>query len=47
MEYDPEQDLLIWEQDEDLPPGAGRLTIEVTDRAGNVSSRETDLTVPD
>jgi len=46
MEYDPEQDLLRWERDEDLPPGPGTLAVEVADRAGNVSKRSVGLTVP-
>ncbi len=47
MEYDPEQDLLRWERDEDLPVGPGRLHIEISDRAGNVSRREVELNLPD
>jgi len=47
MEYDPEQDLLRWERDEDLPSGAGALTMAVTDRAGNVSERRLELTIAD
>ncbi len=46
MEYDPEQDLLVWEQDEDLPAGAGTLAIEVTDLAGNVAREEVALEIP-
>jgi len=45
VEYDPEQDLLNWERDEDLPAGAGTLAIEVRDHAGNVTRREVALTL--
>jgi hypothetical protein len=44
--YDPEQDLLTWEQDEDLPPGLGTLVVEARDYAGNLSRRELSLTIP-
>ena len=46
MEYDPEQHLLIWERDEDLPAGPVRIEFEVTDRARNTSRRELELTLP-
>jgi hypothetical protein len=46
MEYDPEQDLLRWEQDEDLPPGPATLVIDVTDRAGNAAQQRVDFVVP-
>ena len=45
VEYDPEQDLLAWEQDEDLPAGRGILAVEVRDHAGNVSRRETTVLI--
>ena len=47
MEYDPEQDLLVWERDEDLPAGAGTVVVEVTDRAGNRTRQEVSLLIPD
>lgn len=37
MEYDPEQQKMEWEQDEDLPVGEGTVEFRVTDGAGNVS----------
>lgn len=46
LAYDPEQDLLEWEQDEDLPAGPGMLLIEVRDYAGNTARRELALTIP-
>jgi hypothetical protein len=44
--YDPEHDLLTWEQDEDLPPGPGTLVVEARDYAGNLSRRELSLVIP-
>lgn len=44
--YDPEQDLLEWEQDEDLPAGEGVLVVEVRDHAGNVSRVERTIAIP-
>jgi hypothetical protein len=38
MAYDPENDVLDWEQDMDLPSGDQALSIKVTDHAGNVST---------
>ncbi len=46
LAYDPEQDLLEWEQDEDLPSGPGALAIEIRDYAGNIARRELALTIP-
>ncbi len=45
VEYDPEQDLLTWERDEDLPAGTGTLAVEVRDHAGNVARRELTLKI--
>jgi hypothetical protein len=47
MEYDPEQDLLTWERDEDLPAGEETLVVEVTDRAGNLARRQVTLRIPE
>jgi hypothetical protein len=44
--YDPEQERIDWERDEDLPVGAVTLTITVTDRAGNTSVYTRNLQVP-
>lgn len=46
LAYDPEQDLLEWEQDEDLPAGEGTLVVEVRDHAGNIARAERTITVP-
>lgn len=43
--YDPEQDLLDWEQDEDLPAGDGVLVVEVRDHAGNVTRVERAIVI--
>ncbi len=45
VQYDPEQDMLTWEQDEDLPAGPGTLAIEVRDYAGNAARRDLDLVI--
>lgn len=44
--YDPEQDLLTWEQDEDLPTGPGTLVIEVRDYSGNLTRQEVAFSIP-
>jgi len=46
MEYDPERKLLTWEQDEDLPAGAGELVVTVTDNVGNTSTRSVTARLP-
>lgn len=44
--YDPEHNLISWEQDEDLPTGAQKIVINVTDHAGNTSRITRKITVP-
>ncbi len=38
-EYDPEQGILEWERDTDLPTGVSSLVFYVSDRSGNTSER--------
>lgn len=45
MAYDPERDLLEWEQDEDLPLGEGSLEFRATDAAGNTRARTVTIRV--
>lgn len=45
MAYDPELNLLSWEKDVALTEGDGKLVVEVTDNAGNVSTREFEFTI--
>lgn len=44
--YDPEQNLIRWEQDEELPSGTQEIVFEATDAAGNVSRTTRTITVP-
>ncbi|MBX3179387.1 MAG: peptidoglycan DD-metalloendopeptidase family protein [Candidatus Hydrogenedentes bacterium] len=44
--YDPERDLLYWEQDADLPPGPLELVFTLTDAAGNTARYTRNITVP-
>ena len=46
MAYDPEQDLMSWEQDHDLPEGAHTLTLRAEDRAGNVTEASRSVEIP-
>ena len=45
--YDPEREIIEWEQDEDLPSGPGDLVFRITDHAGNVTHRTLTIIVPD
>lgn len=47
MAYDPEHDVLTWEQDEDLPVGPGEVVFEVRDEAGNVARQSVNVTLPE
>ncbi len=47
MEYDPERHLLTWEQDEDLPAGAGEWIVEASDKAGNVARQAVTVNLPE
>ena len=46
VEYDPEEDRIEWERDEDLPAGPCEILIEVTDQAGNKTTKSRTVTVP-
>ncbi len=46
MRYDPEQDLMQWERDQDLPEGRHDLVLRATDRAGNTAERSFRLPIP-
>lgn len=45
-EYDPENALIRWQQDEDLPPGPQTITIRVTDEAGNETKVTREIHLP-
>lgn len=44
--YDPEQSLLTWERDTDLPPGTQELRLTLTDTAGNTRTLTRTVSVP-
>lgn len=46
VRYDPEHDHVRWEQDHDLPSGAGDATLTVRDAAGNVAERTVTVNIP-
>jgi hypothetical protein len=46
MAYDPERELVAWEQDVDLPPGERRLRLRAIDEAGNETVEERAVFVP-
>jgi hypothetical protein len=47
MDYDPEQGMVRWQRDEDLPAGPQELLFEVVDRAGNATRRQRSIIVPE
>jgi hypothetical protein len=46
MAYEPKQQTITWERDEDLPPGNQELVVRVTDRAGNRTTKTRMINVP-
>ncbi len=47
MEYDPEQGVITWERDEDLPPGLQEIIFSVTDAAANTATVSRTIRVPE
>jgi hypothetical protein len=45
VEYDPEEERIEWERDEDLPEGPCEILFEVSDQAGNVTVKSRTVTV--
>ena len=45
-EFDPEQGIIRWEQDEDLPTGSQGITIRVADAAGNETTLVRAVSIP-
>lgn len=46
IEYDPEQGLLKWAKDHDLPQGEGEIVLRVTDGAGNTAAASRHMIIP-
>ncbi len=45
--YDPEDGLIAWERDEDLPPGKHIVRFEAADKAGNTAHSERQVLIPE
>jgi len=47
MEYDPERERVTWMRDEDLPAGKQTVHIAVSDSAGNSTTKNLQLNIPE